>query len=812
VSPYAYLDRDGRWPRWRRRGLDLAADGTLTLAAVPGFAGEPPRLAGLPAPDGPAGIAVAGDGTVFYSDPGADQLWRIDPCDGSRAPLPCWGGSGRQPARLRQPRGLLFHARRGLLLVADSGNHRIQLLDPATCSLAGIWGQDDAAGPPRPGTEPGRLDTPWSLAADPRGDVYVVDHGNCRVQKFDLRGNVRAEFWQRAAAAGMEQPIAVAVTTAATGAEAADCEVLVLDGGASPAIYAFSPAGRPLRRWQLGAAVSGALALAAGGGRIYVGDNASRAVLVLAAGDGTPLGEAAGFAGPSAALWLEEAAGRAGLWLHPGGGEAPVRLDPAAGHVRSGVLWGGPFAFGESDRPVVWHQVRCLAEPLAAGAHLQLYFATADGAAGPPDPTDSPLAPFAPPASGPPQPSGAPRWTALPADALQGLIRGRPARRLWLGAHLSGEGGATPRLAQVRVDFDPETWSRYLPAIYREQAADPELLERFLALFASGYEDVEAEIAGLGRYLDPAGAPASWLPWLAGWVGLELEETWSAARQREAIAGAFGAAARRGTVAGLAAALRFWAGVDARISEPILHATWWSLPAAGGGAGCGCGGGGSSTCGGGGAGCGCGGGLSGGSGGVSCGCGGSSCGCGGAGCACGGGEGLPLAGSRLGFDTVLAPAGIEGAVVGTTAVLDGSFLTRDGEGPGAHLYAEVAHQFAVQVYERQVADPNRRAQVIATLEREKPAHVAYHLCVVAPRLRVGFQARLGIDTVVGGQAPAGRLGDGPGLVLGGALPGRIGEDGRVGIGTRLGAGTAVADGGGGSAGPARRPPGRGARL
>jgi phage tail-like protein len=757
VSPYAYLDRDGRWPRWRRRGLDLGGDGTLSLAAVPSFAGEPPRLAGLPAPDGPAGIAVAGDGTVFYSDPGADQLWRIDPCDGSRAPLPCWGGSGRQPARLRQPRGLLFHARRRLLLVADSGNHRIQLLDPATCSLAGIWGQDDAAGPPQPGTGPGRLDTPWSLAADPRGDVYVVDHGNRRVQKFDLRGNVRAEFWQRAAAAGMEHPIAVTVTAAATGAEAADCEVLVLDGGASPAIYAFTPAGRPLRRWQLGAAVSGALALAAGGGRIYVGDNAGRSVLVLAAGDGRPLGEAAGFAGPSAALWLEEAAGRAGLWLHPGGGEAPVRLDPAAGHVRSGVLWGGPFAFDESDRPVVWHQVRCLAEPLAAGAHLQLYFATGDGAAGPPDPTDSPLAPFAPPASGPPQPPGAPRWTALPADALQGLIRGRPARRLWLGAHLSGEGGATPRLAQVRVDFDPETWSRYLPAIYREQAADPELLERFLALFESGYEDVEAEIAGLGRYLDPAGARASWLPWLAGWVGLELEETWNAARQREAIAGALGAAARRGTVGGLAAALRFWAGVDARISEPILHATWWSLPAAES-------------------------------------------------------EGAPPAGSGLGFDTVLAPAGIEGAVVGTTAVLDGSFLTRDGEGPGAHLYAEVAHQFAVQVYERQVADPQRLAQVVATLEREKPAHVAYHLCIVAPRLRVGFQARLGIDTVVGGQAPAGRLGDGPGLVLGGALPGRIGEDGRVGIGTRLGAGTAVADGGGGSAGPARRQAGRGARL
>jgi hypothetical protein len=57
-------------------------------------------------------------------------------------------------------------------------------------------------------------------------------------------------------------------------------------------------------------------------------------------------------------------------------------------------------------------------------------------------------------------------------------------------------------------------------------------------------------------------------------------------------------------------------------------------------------------------------------------------------------------------------------------------------------------------------------------------------------MRLGFQARLGIDTVIAGPAVPTRLGDGPELVLGGDPPGRMGES-RLGIGARLG--TAVAD-------------------
>src|SRR5262249_3108456 len=52
------------------------------------------------------------------------------------------------------------------------------------------------------------------------------------------------------------------------------------------------------------------------------------------------------------------------------------------------------------------------------------------------------------------------------------------------------------------------------------------------------------------------------------------------------------------------------------------------------------------------------------------------------------------------------------------------------------------------------ADPYRvettRRQVAAVVEREKPAHTEATLCPVYPRFRVGVQATVGVDSVVGG--------------------------------------------------------------
>ena len=71
------------------------------------------------------------------------------------------------------------------------------------------------------------------------------------------------------------------------------------------------------------------------------------------------------------------------------------------------------------------------------------------------------------------------------------------------------------------------------------------------------------------------------------------------------------------------------------------------------------------------------------------------------------------------------------------------------------------------------------------IDAEKPAHTDYHLCLVEPDMRVGFQAQVGIDTIVGGPPPPLRLGA-TRLGLETNLPGTPGEAGRIGQGASVG--------------------------
>jgi phage tail-like protein len=348
-----------------------------------------------------------------------------------------------------------------------------------------------------------------------------------------------------------------------------------------------------------------------------------------------------------------------------------------------GAFLGGPFETPEA-RPTPWFRLEALADPLPSGAHLQLFTFTADGG----------TAPFSP---GTDDPFGDPGWAAAPRDALDLLIPNAPARSLWVGGLLRGDGSATPALRQLRVAFGRETYLRHLPAIYGADPAGRELTERLLALPASVLGGLERAIDDLPRLFDadaaPAGDPPSWLHWLAGWLAFAPSESWSEADTRRHVAGAFDLAGRRGTVDGLRRYLRVYAGVEAHIDEPGLRTTLWAL-----------------------------------------------------------GET-----STLGLTTALAPAALQGAVLGTSATLDQSHLTR-GDDLGAALFEDVAHRFCVAVYCAELRRPGVLDAVRAVIEREKPAHTTCHLRVIEPRLRVGVQARVGLDAIVGQAAPAVQVG------------------------------------------------------
>jgi phage tail-like protein len=121
----------------------------------------------------------------------------------------------------------------------------------------------------------------------------------------------------------------------------------------------------------------------------------------------------------------------------------------------------------------------------------------------------------------------------------------------------------------------PHPLGSTLPPIYLEDS----LTQRITA----GLDEVLAPVLNvldnLDAYLDPALAPSDFYEWLAGWVGVVLDESWSPDRQRALIRQAAKLYALRGTARGLAAHVALFVEGEVEIEETGA-ATWSAVPGA----------------------------------------------------------------------------------------------------------------------------------------------------------------------------------------------------------------------------------------
>ena len=155
----------------------------------------------------PAGLAVTGTGDVYVADTGHHQIrvihpdGRVDVVAGSGSP---GTSDGVGPtAQFHGPRGLAFDETRGVLYVADTGNHVIRevTLDGVVRTVAGSG---------RPGADDGNATraefrSPSSIAIDPTSNVlYVADTGNSSIRAVTSAGDVTT------VATGLKQPEAIA--------------------------------------------------------------------------------------------------------------------------------------------------------------------------------------------------------------------------------------------------------------------------------------------------------------------------------------------------------------------------------------------------------------------------------------------------------------------------------------------------------------------------------------------------------------------------------------------------------------------------
>jgi phage tail-like protein len=87
-----------------------------------------------------------------------------------------------------------------------------------------------------------------------------------------------------------------------------------------------------------------------------------------------------------------------------------------------------------------------------------------------------------------------------------------------------------------------------LPGVY----AEDEFVQGFTGALDDVLSPVFATLDSFSAYLDPRLAPADFLDWLARWVALDVDESWTPAQRRELITKAVELHRWRGTRRGLA--------------------------------------------------------------------------------------------------------------------------------------------------------------------------------------------------------------------------------------------------------------------
>lgn len=115
---------------------------------------------------------------------------------------------------------------------------------------------------------------------------------------------------------------------------------------------------------------------------------------------------------------------------------------------------------------------------------------------------------------------------------------------------------------QVRVK-SKGNYLKYLPALYY----DDEVMGRFLMLFESFWGPIDKQIDSIWYYFDPKLTPSDFLPWLASWSDLALDERWTEEQQRKLLGSAARLYRMRGTKRSLIEFLEIYTGQRAVITE-----------------------------------------------------------------------------------------------------------------------------------------------------------------------------------------------------------------------------------------------------
>jgi len=136
------------------------------------------------------------------------------------------------------------------------------------------------------------------------------------------------------------------------------------------------------------------------------------------------------------------------------------------------------------------------------------------------------------------------------------LFQNARGRYLQLRLTLTGNGRTTPRLQALRIYYPRFSYLRqYLPTVYQDDPVSASFLDRYLANAEGFFTVLEGQIADVQELFDPRTIPSEYLDWLASWVSIALDPTWSDQTRRLVLQHVPQMLLERGTPAGIVRAI-----------------------------------------------------------------------------------------------------------------------------------------------------------------------------------------------------------------------------------------------------------------